>query len=329
MELRRRRRRRRRDSGAGGSDAPLADAAVAIYASDALVVCCGAGMSAESGLPVYADRRREYQRFASPRCGPEALARYWSGCARQFLGAEPHAGYRVLQRIWRDREQRGRATVFLTTNVDGLLAKAGVPAPTIHEVHGSALRWQCSARCGEPAVAFPPAPSKSAPLPCGACGALRRPSVLLFHDGGWDEGRATQRRCEHALSEVLEQLRGRPGGGTLCILEIGCGDAVPTLRDRAEQLTADALALPSPQHVAHVRINPDDLLAESVCREGARWRFLSFVARAAGTLVDIEAHRPEPPGAGRTGKRARRKGAGDPQGPPEVRRARASARNGT
>src|SRR5262249_50735075 len=101
--------------------------------------------------------------------------------------------------------------------------------------------WQCLRACG--AGLFPAAPGDVAvdartfraapPLPrCPSCGALARPNVLMFGDGGWDDGRTRAQRARLAAGLAEVEAAGAP----LAIVECGAGTAVPTVRMTGESL---------------------------------------------------------------------------------------------
>lgn len=103
-----------------------------------LFVLTGAGISAESGIPVYRDRSGKWQRsdpiqhqeFLSQ---PEKRKRYW---ARSMVGwrhvsqAKPTAGHLTLANL----ETTGRLSQLVTQNVDGLHQKAG--STKVIDLHG-------------------------------------------------------------------------------------------------------------------------------------------------------------------------------------------------
>ena len=91
-------------------DSAYARAAGALGAADFVLVAAGAGFSADSGLPVYADVAKtplwkshnlDYHDLCQtqmlieePACGYG----FWAGCARAYREASPHQGYHILER---------------------------------------------------------------------------------------------------------------------------------------------------------------------------------------------------------------------------------------
>jgi NAD-dependent SIR2 family protein deacetylase len=82
------------------------------------------------------------------------------------------------------------------------------------------------------------------PLPtCPDCGAVARPNILMFGDGGWLPQRTSGQL--RALDRWLHSVSGRPA----VVVELGAGRAVPTVRHQCESA---ARRLDAPL----VRINP-------------------------------------------------------------------------
>ena len=231
-----------------------ARAAAAVSAADALLVTAGAGMGVDSGLPdfrgdagfwkaypAYAHLGLSFVDLANPRWFEHDAHLAWGFYGHRlnlYRATKPHAGFGVLRR-WAAERPAG-ACVF-TSNVDDQFQRAGFDPERIVECHGTIETWQCTRDCGvglfpaSPApIAVDPASFRAAdPLPrCAGCGALARPNVLMFGDGGWDESRtdAQHRRFERWLAGL------EPGHQRLTIVECGAGTAVPTVRRLGEAL---------------------------------------------------------------------------------------------
>ena len=103
------------DAAAGLSEPPpsesaIAAAAAAIASASHLLIAAGAGFSADSGLPVYADiaavpeyaaRGLTYQELCTTQLlvsDPAAAYGFWRSCAAQYRSATPHEGYAILER---------------------------------------------------------------------------------------------------------------------------------------------------------------------------------------------------------------------------------------
>ncbi len=243
----------------------IAAAASALASAEAVLIGAGAGMGVDSGLPDFRGDRGfwkaypPYERLglsfvdmANPRWFVKDPAFAWGfyGHRRNLYRAtRPHAGFALLRRWCAQRD--GGGFVF-TSNVDGQFQRAGFVEAQVLECHGS-LEWdQCLAECG--ASLFPADPAEVTvgpdmravePLPaCPQCGALARPNILMFGDGGWDPRREVEQA--HQMERWLRGLRG----ASLVVIELGAGSAVPTVRAHCEGL---ASIRPRTQLV---RINP-------------------------------------------------------------------------
>jgi hypothetical protein len=85
-------------------------AAKLILDADFMIVATGAGMSADSGLPVYIDtqrveayikRRLSYMDLCDPRWNfedPETFYGFWGSSMNKYREAEPHSGYAILKK---------------------------------------------------------------------------------------------------------------------------------------------------------------------------------------------------------------------------------------
>ncbi|MFI9810522.1 SIR2 family NAD-dependent protein deacylase [Saccharothrix variisporea] len=232
---------------------PLSQAAELIASADDVLVCAGAGMGVDSGLPdfrgdhgfwqAYPPYERLGLRFvelADPVHFVEDPTLAWGFYGHRldlYRRTVPHAGFAVL-RDW-------GARVF-TSNVDGQFQRAGFS--DVAEVHGSIHHLQCVEPCTDdiwPAddvvVEVDPETMRASTLPsCRNCGGLARPNILMFGDWAWVPDRS-QRQLD-ALTEW------RRGARNLVVLEIGAGLAVPTVRRQAELASAASGAL--------LRINP-------------------------------------------------------------------------
>jgi NAD-dependent SIR2 family protein deacetylase len=244
--------------------AELDRAAELLSTARALLICAGAGMGVDSGLPdfrgdagfwrAYPPYQRLGLRFvelAAPvhfAQDPELAWGFYGHRLTMYRDTTPHAGFDVLFR-WAKAMPAG-ARVF-TSNVDGHFQRAGLAARHVAEVHGSIHHLQCLQPCGDeiwPAgglevVVDPETMRAVAPLPrCPGCGGLARPNILMFSDPDWVPDRSLGR-----LDALTDWRRGLRGGG-LVVIEIGAGTAVPTVRRQAELASAGDGAL--------IRINP-------------------------------------------------------------------------
>ncbi|WP_229786740.1 SIR2 family NAD-dependent protein deacylase [Actinokineospora fastidiosa] len=233
----------------------MLDAAAELIASaDAVLVCAGAGMGVDSGLPdfrgdhgfwaAYPPYQRLGLRFvelADPvhfANDPELAWGFYGHRLAMYRATEPHEGFAVLRELG--------ARVF-TSNVDGQFQKAGFTG--VAEVHGSIHHLQCLGPCssrvwsadGLDIEVDPETMRAVGPLPaCEDCGSLARPNILMFGDFGWVPDRSQ--------AELTALTEWRRSAGRVAVLEIGAGTAVSTVRRMAELASAASGAL--------IRINP-------------------------------------------------------------------------
>jgi NAD-dependent SIR2 family protein deacetylase len=247
------------------TDEAIEAAARVIREAEALLVTAGAGMGVDSGLPDFRGTEgfwRAYPAFAKLRLRFEELASpSWFGrdpaLAWGFYGHRlglyretvPHAGFEILRRWGSGRA--GGVFVF-TSNVDGQFGKAGFDAGRVMECHGSIHHLQCARPCSEEIwaatgvdVAIDPETMRAGgELPrCPRCGEVARPNVLMFGDGGWVERRMGEQWDRY--SAWLSNLTG-----PVAVVELGAGEAVPTVRRESERVAR--------KHGRLIRINPRD-----------------------------------------------------------------------
>jgi NAD-dependent protein deacetylase/lipoamidase len=151
-----------------------------IRAAERVVVLTGAGVSAESGVPVFRGAAGLWRQFrAEDLATPEAFGRQpeivweWYPWRREIIAAaEPNPGHHAIARLERTRP----AVTLLTQNVDGLHERAGSATPL--ELHGNLWRVRCHRGCGF-AERDEAARAPRQQLRC-ACGAWLRPEVVWF-----------------------------------------------------------------------------------------------------------------------------------------------------
>ena len=151
-----------------------------IRAADRLVILTGAGISAESGVPVFRGagglwRDFRPEQLATPEAfkrQPELVWEWYLWRRARIASAQPNAGHSTIAR-W---QQQRRGVTLLTQNVDGLHARAG--SPEAIELHGNLWRVRCAAACGVTEVDAESEAPRSV-LRC-RCGAWLRPDVVWF-----------------------------------------------------------------------------------------------------------------------------------------------------
>ena len=228
-----------------------------------LLITAGAGMGVDSGLPdfrgpqgfwrAYPAAKRlglRFEELANPRWFDENPHLAWAFYGHRlhlYRKTIPHIGFTKLLEIAKTKEDY----FVFTSNVDGQFQKAKFDEEKIDEVHGSIHYLQCTQPCcddiwsadGVTIEIDEEAFLAKDPLPmCIHCGRIARPNILMFGDWRWiDRREALQaRRFEAFLEKAL---------GSLAIIEIGAGTAVPTVRMLGERLSRN-------YGVPLIRINP-------------------------------------------------------------------------
>lgn len=226
-------------------------AAEAIINAEALLICAGAGMGVDSGLPdfrgdegfwnAYPPLRHlgiSFVEMANPgwfERDPTLAWGFYGHRLNLYRDTKPHRGFEILQE-WAERMPKG-AFVF-TSNVDGHFQRSGFSEDTIHECHGSLNHLQCSRPCGESIWSAGTTEVQvdeetfrsSDPLPCcPECGVLARPNVLMFGDWVWIPHRS------HAQESRFRGWLASTNPHELVVVELGAGAAVPTVRYTSER----------------------------------------------------------------------------------------------
>jgi NAD-dependent SIR2 family protein deacetylase len=246
---------------APGHEPELARAAELLADAGALLVCAGAGIGVDSGLPDFRGTHGFWQAYpalgaagiafheiANPAAFEADPALAWGFYGHRlalYRTTRPHAGFAILRAM--AARMPGGAFVF-TSNVDGQFERAGFDAGRIVECHGSIHHLQCSLPCSEatwPADAVEPEVDLAAcrlrsPLPrCPRCGALARPNILMFNDSAWID--------TPAQAQFARLRRWRAGVVKPVVIELGAGRAIPSVRRMSDA-----------QGVPIIRINPRD-----------------------------------------------------------------------
>lgn len=226
-------------------------AAQIIKSAEALLVAAGAGMGVDSGLPdfrgnegfwkAYPPFRRANLTFvdvANPawfRTKPRQAWGFYGHRLNLYRATSPHAGFAILKR-WADMKSAD-AFVF-TSNVDGHFQRAGFADDRIIECHGSIHHAQCSQPCFDEiwqADEIQPTVDETdfqaaEPLPkCPRCEAVARPNILMFGDARWLGSRTDEQLARY------QAWRRSIAGRKLVVVELGAGEAIPTVRHECER----------------------------------------------------------------------------------------------
>lgn len=146
-----------------------------------IVILTGAGISAESGVPVFRGddglwEGHRVEDVATPegfRRDPQLVHGFYNKRREKLLTVEPNPAHLALARL--ARELKGALTL-VTQNIDDLHERGG--SPEVLHMHGELLKSRCSA-CE--AVAVCRGDMSRASI-CGACGGIDclRPHVVWF-----------------------------------------------------------------------------------------------------------------------------------------------------
>lgn len=187
-----------------------------------------------------------------------------TGRGSSNIGRRTRAGFEVLRKWAASKE----SSFVFTSNVDGQFQKAGFDPARVVEIHGSIFLAQCVKLCSKgiwsirdvdvsvdeaTMRARPPLPS------CPRCGAVARPNVILFGDG--ESLTSVRWRQSRRFWDWEQSVRG----SALVVVELGAGEAIPSIRKKGEQLARDLGA-------KLIRINPTHVDAPEgtiVLRSGA------------------------------------------------------------
>jgi|SRR5579883_2368648 len=168
-----------------------------------LFVLTGAGISAESGIPVFQGTQwRGHSHYDLANIDtwnrdPKLSWEYYSERRTRGRDAKPNPAHVALAEL----ERSGACERFFlcTQNVDGLHEAAG--SQNLVHIHGKIYESRCAQDCGRPAVTDYAVYSADN-LPRCECGALMRPNVCLFGEIPFDLDRVFEElgRCNTFLA---------------------------------------------------------------------------------------------------------------------------------
>ncbi|HZD55023.1 MAG TPA: Sir2 family NAD-dependent protein deacetylase, partial [Candidatus Aquicultoraceae bacterium] len=174
----------------------------AIERAGSVILCAGAGMGVDSGLPDFRGDRGFWNAYPMyERLGisfmeaanpahflrdPEFGWGFYGHRTVLYRKTVPHEGFRLLKG-WIERYRLRHFVV--TSNVDGHFQSAGFAEESILEVHGSIHQLQCLTPCsGEiwpnrEEIPVDPDTMRAMRIPgCPRCGQVARPNILMFGD---------------------------------------------------------------------------------------------------------------------------------------------------
>lgn len=249
--------------------AHLAQAAEALRRADAVLITAGAGIGVDSGLPDFRGNQGFWKAYppiaklglafsdiANPHWferNPRLAWAFYGHRLNLYRKTRPHHGFTQLLEL---AEQKPGGYFVFTSNVDGQFQKAGFRDAQVEECHGSIHYFQCSRPCtysiwdaAHITVNVDEAAFEARdPLPrCIHCGALARPNILMFGDWTWIPDRTDSQ--SHRLSDWIESITREHM--RLVVVEIGAGEAVPTVRLKSEYVARA-------RNATLIRINPRD-----------------------------------------------------------------------
>lgn len=150
-----------------------------------ILLFTGAGISTGSGIPdfrgpqgVWTRRRPVY--YDDFMRSEAARVEHWDYKLEAWPAmrdAQPNAVHRAAV----DLHRAGRLLSVVTQNIDGLHARAGLPADKLVELHGTNLEVECQ-RCGrrtDPAPHYENFQRTRRPPVC-ACGGFLKPATISF-----------------------------------------------------------------------------------------------------------------------------------------------------
>lgn len=149
------------------------------YDFESIVFFTGAGMSAESGVPVYRGEggvweQYQWQEYACQRAferNPEKVLEFHELRRAAVLKCRPHRGHEIIAKL----QRRHPDTHIVTQNIDGMHQRAG--SEDVVELHGSLWR----VRCPEHGVSEDYGEQYKTRR-CPRCGHWLRPDITWFED---------------------------------------------------------------------------------------------------------------------------------------------------
>jgi NAD-dependent SIR2 family protein deacetylase len=257
------------------------DAALAIQEATHILLTSGAGMGVDAGLPDFRGPQGLWKAYPPMKdigvtltnltpslyhTNPALMLGFISHKYSLFANTPPHNGYHILKDIIDEKCKQNPNSYFIyTSNIDGHWERI-FPKDRIVEVHGTSHYLQCVNKCtdelwpakgyshGEefPCEVDPKTFNAIPPYPtCKHCGAIVRSNTLLFDDEEYIP--EIKREQEGNSMEWIESIQS---ASRLCVIEIGAGETVDTIR-QSENMTY----VFSNNHKSRptlIRINPNE-----------------------------------------------------------------------
>lgn len=248
----------------------FSDAARLIQQADVFLICAGAGIGVDSGLPdfrgdhgfwkAYPALKHEGLTFfdlANPQGFDKNAPQAWGFYGHRYQlyrKTIPHKGFQILKK-W--CSLKSHPSFIFTSNVDGQFQKAGFNETQILECHGSINHLQCVGALGRLCKGIWPAANDSnlqsliintenltaqSPLPkCPYCHGLARPNILMFDDYNWHYERTEVQ--ESRFQTWKDNLSSSNNTKKLLVIEIGAGTEIPSVRHQSELMGAEIIRI--------------------------------------------------------------------------------------
>jgi len=202
---------------------------------------------------------------------------------------------------------------IVTSNVDAHSQKSGFKKTEVYQIHGNTEVWQCLIPCSRYIWKAPddfvfevdrrsmlsPVPEKFKELDSQSrklnngfasghpvcinpnCNALARPAILMFGDLEWAADDIESDIYTVWSDTVRKLLKNKQ---KLVILEIGCGNRIPSIRYKTEGYLLDPELAP---YVTLVRVNPDFPFEDNL---EVKDRVIPIMGNGLSTVQTIDKH---------------------------------------
>lgn len=222
--------------------------------ANVLFLYTGAGMGVDSGLQTFRDTdgfwekhpnigelKLGFKDIANPKNylkHPEIGMNFYRERLQNYQKTEPHSGFYDLLNYGKSLKH---GLFSITSNVDNHFNKAGFPKNRIYEIHGNLNYWQCSDyNCSRKNFLGGLIEKNISPdinvfdldlWTCPNCGRYLRPNICMFEDFDWFSSKYNMQ------NSLLDEFNYKTEFEPTCVIEIGAGDAIATIR-RSAELTA-------------------------------------------------------------------------------------------